>query len=56
MANEMTVTMELKRIDLCDLLLACWAADKMSEGAPKWMELHDKLEGILKKFDEENGI
>lgn len=50
--NESVVTLKLKRIELCDLLLACWATDKVSEGAPKWMELHDKLEAILKDFDE----
>lgn len=49
--NDMTVTMKLKRIDVCDLLLACWAADKLSEGAPKWIELHDKIEKILDEFD-----
>ncbi len=52
--NESVVTLKLKRIELCDLLMACWAADKVSEGAEKWMTLHDKLDEILKDFDEKN--
>lgn len=53
--NEMTVKMELKRIELCDLLLACTAISEESD-AEKWSVLHDKLLSILDKFDEKHGI
>ena len=52
--NEMTVTLKLKRIDICDLLIAC-TATYHSSGAQKWADLHDKLEEILKQFDESKG-
>lgn len=49
--NDMTVTLKLKRIEVCDLLLACLAADSMAQGADKWDKLHDKLMAILDEFD-----
>lgn len=52
--NEMTVTLKLKRIEVCDLLIACTATYDAS-GAQKWADLHDKLEEILKQFDESKG-
>ena len=56
MLNEMTVNMELKRIDICNLLLACTAAKyNANDGGKKWDELHDKLKEILKEFDESKG-
>lgn len=50
----MTVTLKLKRIEVCDLLIACNATYGAS-GAQKWADLHDKLEEILKQFDESKG-
>lgn len=53
--NEMTVNAKLKRIEICDLLIACTALAQETE-ARKWIELHDKLETILGNFDEAHGI
>lgn len=48
--NEKTVNLKLRRIDVCDLLIACNAAeDKI--GAKKWKDLHDKLRSILDEWD-----
>lgn len=49
--NDMTVTLKLKRIEVCDLLMACIVTDNMAEGAEKWSKLHDKLKTILDEFD-----
>jgi hypothetical protein len=51
--NEKTVTLKLKRIDVCNLLIACTA---LSDGEHRehWKLLHDKLEQILVDFDEKN--
>lgn len=51
--NEKTVTLKLKRIDVCDLLLACTLISAESN-ATKWDKLHDKLKQILVDFDEKN--
>lgn len=48
--NQKTVTIKIKRIDVCDLLLACSAIDKSTDGT-KWKDLHDKLKAILDEFD-----
>lgn len=48
--NERTVTMKLKRIEVCDLLIALTAVADSSD-AEKWDALHDKVEAILDKFD-----
>ena len=53
--NEMTVKANLKRIDICDLILACGIMAIDTE-AKKWQALHDKLEKILDDFDEAHGI
>ena len=57
--NQKTVRLTLKRIEVCDLLLACTAvsASLREEGqtAKKWDDLHDKLSAILKEFDEKQG-
>lgn len=53
--NEMTVTAKLKRIDICDLRLACGALSLLTEdeeATTKWTKLHDKLTAILDEFDE----
>ena len=51
--NEKKVTLELRRIDICDLLIACTAAEHNS-GADKWEALHDKLSNILADFDDKH--
>ena len=51
--NLKTVTLKLKRIEICDLLLACTLISAESN-AEKWDKLHDKLEQILIEFDEKN--
>lgn len=48
--NEKTVTLKLKRIDVCDLLLATTALSNDVD-AEKWKLLHDKLRQILDDFD-----
>lgn len=50
--NEKTVTVKMKRIDLCDLMLACTALDNATdENTTKWATLHDQLKEILDDFD-----
>lgn len=51
--NQKTVTLKLKRIDVCDLLLATTALFN-DVGAEKWNLLHDKLEQVLDDFDNAN--
>lgn len=48
--NERTVNMRMKRLDLCDLMLACTALNQGSD-TKRWEELHDKLKAIIIKFD-----
>lgn len=50
--NEKTVNLKLRRIDVCDLLIACNAAQDES-GAEKWKKLHDKLREMLEAWDED---
>jgi len=53
--NNKIMTLELKRIDVCDLLLACLAAKEMAnDEGKKWTRLHDELKDQLKAFDEAN--
>lgn len=49
--NDMTITLKLTRIEVCDLLLACLCTSESAPGAKKWDQLHDKLEEILDDFD-----
>lgn len=51
--NQRTVTLKLKRIDVCNLLLA---TTSLSEGENRehWRALHDKLKEILDDFDAKN--
>ena len=51
--NEKTVTLKLRRIDVCDLLLATGLIANETD-ATKWDLLHDKLKQILADFDEKN--
>lgn len=50
--NEKTVTVKMKRIDLCNLMLACTVLDNATdENTTKWATLHDQLKEILDDFD-----
>lgn len=53
--NQKTVSLKLKRIELCDLMLACAALDDATEDAKKWATLHEKLKAILDEFDKKQG-
>ena len=60
MLNQKTISLKLKRIDVCDLMLACLAvSDAMKQDgqtAEKWDALHDKLEKIINEFDEKQEL
>lgn len=51
--NQKKVQMELQRIDICDLLIACTATFQET-GADKWIDLHQKLSDILADFDDKH--
>lgn len=53
MRNEKKMTLKLRRIDVCDLLLACLAAKELAnDGGEKWDALHQMLRDQLDAFDE----
>ena len=55
--NGTDIVLSLKRIDLCDLLIACTCTKQgANDGGKKWQELHDKIEKILDAADSANGI
>ena len=44
---------ELSRTDICNLIMACTAADTQSSpDTIKWKRLHDRLKDILNQYDE----
>ena len=51
--NNKDYAITIKRIDLCDLLIACTVCGEAS-GAEKWEALHDKLEALLLTLDANN--
>lgn len=52
MLNYFETTLNVTRIDICDLLLACLAArDSANDGGQKWINLHSKLQTQLEKLD-----
>ena len=53
MRNEFKTTLQLRRIDICDLMLACTAAKQLSNGAEKWDRLHDELKRQLEEVDKQ---
>ena len=59
MLNEQTVTVTMKRIDLCNLLKACSSVEylqRQTGGNPeKWHKLHEHLRNALEAFDKEQG-
>lgn len=53
--NQKVVSLKLKRIEVCDLMLSCTALSDATENTKKWDDLHDKLQEILKEFDKKQG-
>ena len=56
--NAKTVTLKIRRIDLCDLMMACTAVStSLDNGNDKkrWDDLHGRLDAILKEFDKKQG-
>lgn len=53
--NSKTVTLKLKRIDVCNLMLACTALSDSAPETSKWSTLHDKLKTIIDEFDKKQG-
>lgn len=51
MRNEFRTHLELRRIDICDLMLACMAAKELAPTAKKWDRLHDELKKQLAELD-----
>lgn len=50
--NSFETYVKMKRIDICDLMLACLAAKNMANDAgTKWDRLHDMLKQQLKDLD-----
>lgn len=52
MLNYENYTLNLKRIEVCDLLLACLAAqNSANDGGKKWERLHDEIKKQLEEQD-----
>ena len=51
--NEKIVNLNLKRIEICDLLIATTIISSFSN-SKKWNDLHNKLCQILDDFDKKN--
>lgn len=50
--NEFKTTLQVKRIDICDLMLACLAAKELAnDDGKKWVRLHDELKRQLNELD-----
>lgn len=48
MTNEFKTTLQVKRIDICNLMLACTAAKQLSnDSGKKWDELRENLKNQL---------
>lgn len=59
--NQRTVSLRLKRIEVCDLLLACHSISQsvyaMGEHEEnKWDRLADRLDEILTEFDKKQDV
>lgn len=59
--NQLTVTLKLKRIEVCNLCLACHIISQcvyaMGEhGENKWDRLEDRLDEILTEFDKKQDV
>lgn len=45
------MTIKLKRIEVCDLMLACTVLSDATEDEKKWEDLHEKLKEMIDRFD-----
>ena len=54
--NNTNLILSLSRIEVCDMLLACLAAQEAAnDGGEKWKRLHEKIREQLKDNDQRNG-
>lgn len=53
--NEQEMTVTLRRIDVCNLLLALVEPEFSNPRPNKWGRLHDELKKQLDMFDSERG-
>lgn len=52
MRNESETSIKLRRIDICDLMMACTLTKQMAnDGGKKWDKLHDFLKAKLDELD-----
>ena len=52
MRNESETSIKVRRIDICDLMMACTLAKQMAnDGGRKWDKLHDLLKSQLDELD-----
>lgn len=52
MRNESEASIKLRRIDICDLMMACTLTKQMAnDGGKKWDKLHDLLKAKLEELD-----
>lgn len=53
MRNGFKTTLQLRRTDICDLMIACTDAKQSSNGAEKWDRLYDELKRQLEELDKQ---
>lgn len=52
MRNGIETSIKVKRIDVCDLMMACTLAkEAANDGGRKWDKLHDQLKSKLDELD-----
>lgn len=52
MRNESETSIKVRRIDICDLMMACTLAKQMANDVGrKWDKLHDLLKSQLDELD-----
>ena len=52
MRNESETSIKARRIDICDLMMACTLAKQAAnDGGRKWDKLHDLLKSQLDELD-----
>jgi len=52
MRNQFKTHIEVNRLEICDLMLACTIiGNNASDGGERWKKLHDKLEKQLDELD-----
>lgn len=51
--NQTPMTLNIRRIDICDLLIACTVAKETAmDGGEKWEKLHDEIKRQLNEQDD----